>query len=236
MEEEIWKDVVGFEGAYMVSNFGRVMSLNYHNFHIKKILNLRKNRKGYLIIALCYNGKKLLTFAHRLVAMAFIPNPQNLPQVNHKDENKENNCVNNLEWCDCLYNNNYGSRNIKIRETFKSFKSHKVFQYDLECNLLAIYDSAEDAGRKTGISPSAIRACCRGKHKTHAGFYWREEGCIPKIGDNIRIYKRRLSDEQVRIIRELHLTRKGVMEMFGIVLSKGYVKGIRDGKYYKDIQ
>ena len=110
-EKEIWADIVGYEGLYMVSSLGNIKSL-------KKGL-IRKqsdNGNGYKCISLYKNNKSKTFYVHRLVAQAFIPNPNNLPQVNHKDENPSNNCVNNLEWCDSKYNSNYGNHNKKLSE------------------------------------------------------------------------------------------------------------------------
>lgn len=125
MTEEIWRPIVGYEGLYEVSSYGRVRSLDryvkYSNgpIHLHKgmILNPEKDKDGYLQVILYNNGKIHQIKIHRLVAQAFIPNPQDLPQVNHKDEVKTNNSVDNLEWCNAKYNANYGSRNIRRRET-----------------------------------------------------------------------------------------------------------------------
>ena len=92
---EQWRDIEGFDGLYQVSNQGRVKSLKYGK---EKILKGVKSCNGYLTVGLCKDGKEVRKYIHRLVAEAFLPNPQNLPQVNHKDEDKTNNCVENLEW------------------------------------------------------------------------------------------------------------------------------------------
>ena len=111
--KEIWKDVVDFEGLYQVSNKGRIRSLKYGK---EKILKLVRTHNGYLRICLIKNGEKKMCLVHRLVSQVFLPNPQNLPDVNHKNEDKTNNNVNNLEWCDKKYNSNYGTRNQRISE------------------------------------------------------------------------------------------------------------------------
>ena len=120
MNEE-WRPVVGYEGLYEVSNTGRVRSLDrYDNrncFRKSKVLSPVKDKYGYLLVNLYCNGKQHQMKIHRLVAEAFIPNQDDLPQVNHKDEDKTNNNVTNLEWCDATYNNNYGSRLERSRET-----------------------------------------------------------------------------------------------------------------------
>lgn len=106
---EEWRPVVGYEGLYEVSNLGRVKSLRRN-----RVLMGGSDKDGYKRLALCYCNKREYKFVHRIVAEAFIPNPEGLPQVNHKDENKTNNAVWNLEWCDAKYNNNYGTCRSRI--------------------------------------------------------------------------------------------------------------------------
>lgn len=110
MEE--WKEIPGYEGLYEVSNMG-----NVRNVRRNKLLKLSKTTNGYIRVSLCKNGIKTGLTVHRLVAEAFIPNPYNLPEVNHRDEDKTNNRVDNLEFCDRKYNVNYGTRNIRAKET-----------------------------------------------------------------------------------------------------------------------
>jgi len=128
METEIWKDIPGHEGYYQASNQGRIKSLNrtivYKNGQIREkrgmILSVCLSEYGYPVVVFCENMKRKNYFTHRLVALAFIPNPLNLPQVNHKDENPLNNYVDNLEWCTPVYNIRYGTgieRRIKARKT-----------------------------------------------------------------------------------------------------------------------
>lgn len=106
---------------------------------------------------------------HRLVALAFIPNPDNLPEVNHKDENKENNCAANLEWCDHSYNNSYGTKPIKNGISH----SKKVEQYSMDGILLKTFNSQTEAARETNSTQGGISDCCRGKIKSHNGFVWK---------------------------------------------------------------
>ena len=117
--EEIWKDIINYEGKYEVSNLGRVRSLSYNGTGEIKLLKPGTNKRGYKRVGLCKNGKTKHYYVHRLVAITFIPNPDDLSIVNHKDENPANNNVNNLEWCTSEYNNNYGTRNERASESHK---------------------------------------------------------------------------------------------------------------------
>ena len=132
--KEIWKDVPNYEGLYQVSNLGNVKSLDkYVNSGIKNNTSVKRKgqllkqslkKNGYLQVTLTHNNIRKYIGVHRLVAQTFIPNPNNLPVVNHKDENPLNNCVNNLEWCTQKYNCNYGTRNSKIYNKTSFRKGH----------------------------------------------------------------------------------------------------------------
>lgn len=167
MKEEIWKPIKDYEGLYEVSNYGNVRSL----FRYKKQLKLELTKNGYLRIMLCKNKKRKRYLIHRLVAEAFIPNPNNLPQVNHRDENPKNNCVDNLEWCSHEYNCNYGNRNKRIIEKSKI----KIVQLDKNNNCIKIWNSIKEASEFYNISSSAIVLCLKGKHETCRGYIWRYE-------------------------------------------------------------
>ena len=120
--EEIWKDVKGYEGYYQVSNLGRVKGLlAIKQYKCGRILKTYSNYKGkgYLKVKLYKNTVKKMFYVHRLVADAFLPNPYNYPDINHKDENPHNNSVNNIEWCNESYNMSYGTTQERRRETFK---------------------------------------------------------------------------------------------------------------------
>lgn len=117
--EEIWKEIEGYEGKYEVSNLGNVRSLNYNGTGEIKLLKQYICHNRYEQVNLYKNGKPKHHLVHRLVARAFIPNPNNYKEVNHKDENPANNNVNNLEWCTREYNNNYGTRNKRAGESKK---------------------------------------------------------------------------------------------------------------------
>lgn len=173
---EIWKDIKEYEGLYQVSNYGRVRSLNYN--HTKKIRELKvyTNEFGYLRAYLRKDNITNVFFVHRLVADAFIPNPLNLPQVNHKDENKTNNNVENLEWCSCTYNINYGTRKEKVaKKNTNGKKSKIVLQYALDGTFIREWPSTNECGRN-GFSQNHVADCCRGKYKQHKGFIWKYKG------------------------------------------------------------
>lgn len=175
--EEIWKDIDGFGGKYQVSNIGRVRNNDYWG-RVRILKPYQKNRK-YAKVTLYRDGKPYDCDIHRLVASAFIENPNNYPQVNHKDENKTNNHVDNLEWCSCRYNLFYGNRLKRISDSL----SKPVFQYDMECNLVKIYPSARIAEEETGADNRHISDCCLHKNRTHHGYFWRFKGDPPKPGD-----------------------------------------------------
>lgn len=170
---EIWLPVVGYEGRYEVSNLGNVKSLNYENKGYVKLLKPGVIKKGYLYVYLTKNGKEKRFFIHRLVAEAFIPNWFDDPQVNHIDEDKTNNNVDNLEWCDCKYNNNHGTRNNRISEKNTNGKKSKpVIQYTKTGEFVKEWPSIMEADRN-GFHHSVITKCCRGERQSHKGFIWR---------------------------------------------------------------
>ena len=119
LPKQIWKEIPNYEGKYQVSNTGKVRSLNYKRTGKTKILKIREDKNGYTVVTLTKNSKKKTYSVHRLVAQAFIPNPNDLPEVNHKDENPANNFYTNLEWCTHEYNINYGTHNEKVSKTLK---------------------------------------------------------------------------------------------------------------------
>ena len=123
---EIWKPVIGYYGLYEVSNFGRVKSINYNKTGKERLMKQVVNKQGYYQVTLHKNGSMAAKKVHRLVAEAFIPNPNNLPCVNHKNEDKTDNRVENLEWCSIEYNNRYGMRGKKISEAI-SGENHYLY-------------------------------------------------------------------------------------------------------------
>jgi hypothetical protein len=176
MNNEVWKDVVGYPN-YEVSNFGNVRSKkrevkrqNGRNYIKPSNLLKKEYCLGYLRVSLFDEGKIVHKLVHRLVAEAFIPNLHDNPYINHKDENKLNNNVNNLEWCTAKYNCNYGGRNKKICDK----RSFKIKQLDLDDNLIKIWNSGNEIARYFKVSSgSHIIKCCRGEYKTMYGYKWR---------------------------------------------------------------
>lgn len=168
MEEE-WRDVVGYEGLYQVSNFGRVRSIVQNSNRRKRIMKQKELKSGYMSICLYNRAKPETLLVHRIVATAFIPNHLGFPQVNHKDEDKANNCVWNLEWCDQTYNNNYGTRIEKASEK----KSKKVGMFSKDGTLIRTFSSMKIAGISMNCTPGAISNCCRGKTNTCIGYIWK---------------------------------------------------------------
>lgn len=156
---EIFKDIEGYKG-YQVSNYGNVKSLNYNRTGKEKILKPTKNSDGYLQVSLHKDGKRKTCKVHRLVAQTFIENPNNLPQVNHKDENKQNNNVENLEFCDSQYNINYGTRNEKISKQVMCVETGVV------------YPSTMEVQRELGFFQTHITLVCNGKRNTAYKFHW----------------------------------------------------------------
>lgn len=133
LPKQIWKDIPGYEGKYQVSNTGRVRSLNYNRTGKTKVLKQNTNKLGYKSVFLCKDGKFKRYYIHRLVALAFILNPNNYPIINHKDENPSNNYYKNLEWCTYEYNVNYGNCRKKISEANKGRPTwNKGLHYTIE--------------------------------------------------------------------------------------------------------
>ena len=189
MGTEIWRtaiyDDVVYEGLYQVSNLGNILSLNYRNTGRAELMNPWEDKDGYLKIGLRKNRKTDFILVHRLVAQTFLPNPDNLPQVNHKIEGDEGKTINmvffnddgsinkektTIEWCDGKYNHNYGTINQRISKANTNGKCSKpVLQLSLTGELIREYPSTHECERN-GFDHSHVVACCNGKQKTHKGF------------------------------------------------------------------
>lgn len=176
---ETWRDIPEFEGLYQVSNIGNVRSVDRclpdkngrYVSHKGKILAPQQN-DGYVYVMLSKDGKQYSCKVHRLVAMAFIPNRENLPYINHKDENKSNNCVDNLEWCSKAYNDRYGATPERTRLMNRLKNGKPVAMFDKHGNFIRIYECVNDA-KKDGFQNGPIISCCK-KECNHAyGFVFR---------------------------------------------------------------
>lgn len=176
--KEEWRDIQGYDGIYQVSNLGRVKSLsriNYANHHQKeRILVPVDHGKIYLFVHLSKGKKVKQTLIHRLVANAFLPNPDNKPQVNHLDEDKTNNRVDNLEWCTSQENVTYGHRieNSWKTRTKNNKRGRQVKKISLSGKVLKVYSTVTCAAEENGVTSPAI-ASAIGRNGTSAGYKWR---------------------------------------------------------------
>ncbi len=179
---EVWKDIKGYEGLYQVSNLGRVKSLERFKDNnggkvkvSERIMRISVDTVGYNIICLTKNSKRKTHKIHRLVAEAFIPNLENKREVNHKDGNKQNNNVKNLEWATRKENMRHAYKTgLNGGEHFFNNSTAKaVKQYDANMECIATYKSTAEASRKTGICQGNICYCCNGKRPTAGGYVWK---------------------------------------------------------------
>lgn len=183
MIEETWNPIKGYEELYEVSNLGRVRSLD--RVYVRKdgsrytingrLMKPFDTKDGYKSVKLRSYGNRKTFRVHRLVAQAFIPNPDNYMIVNHKDEDRINNRADNLEWCTNLYNLNYGSAKERLSISHKRnpVYSKPVEQYTIEGQFIKSYPSAKEAAKQTGLHAQNIGACCRGLHSHSGGYRWK---------------------------------------------------------------
>ena len=173
MQDEVWKDIPDYEGLYQVSNLGRVKSLNKYHHKKEQILKNRITKDGYYETVLCKKGKMSFFRTHRLVAIAFIPNLLNKPQINHKDGNKLNNNVKNLEWCTLQENKEHAIK-MGLQDFWgkKNPKAKAVNQYDKNGNFIKRYDTLRQAMYETGVLENKISMVCNKHQKTAGGYKW----------------------------------------------------------------
>lgn len=172
-----WKDIPGYEGLYQASTDGRIKSLARFNpnsgragmFYRQRELKTHIDHNGYLQVRLCKNGKYKTFKVHRLIALTYIPNANNLPSINHKDENKLNNHIDNLEWCTIKYNNNYNNRQTRISKK----REKKILQIDpIKDQIIRIFNSITEAENITGYHKVHIINCCKCRKLLYKGFKW----------------------------------------------------------------
>lgn len=161
-----WKEIKGYEGLYLISDTGDIVGLK------RGIQHPSTTKDGYLRTALCKNGIMKSFYVHRLVADNFIDNPQNLPAVNHKDENKKNNAVDNLEWCEIDYNNVYGTRVARAAKSRTGKRMVSIIQRDADGTFIKKWDGIVCACVALGIQKSSIQKCMKGTQKLAGGFKW----------------------------------------------------------------
>ena len=168
--KEIWKDIEGYEGKYQISNYGNVKSLKKKKHQCDYLLKPFITKNGYLRVSLSKNNKYVQPLVHRLVAEYFINNPYNYKEINHKDENKLNNNVDNLEWCNRKYNVLYGT--AKKREAITKHLYY-VEQYDLKLNFIKKWESLKEIETKTNYKKNNIQQNCLGNTKSAYGYIWK---------------------------------------------------------------
>lgn len=183
MNNEIWKPIPGYESLYEVSDSGHVRSIAFlcsrtGRLQARKVARLLKHETshdGYKRVVLCKYGKHTHYSVHRIVATTFIPNPHNLSQVNHIDENPANNKADNLEWCTGKENCNHGlhRQRIAIRQTNATHHAKAVNQYTLDGRYIKSFPSTREVERQTGIACEQISRVCKGKNRHAGGFLWK---------------------------------------------------------------
>lgn len=198
---EIWKDIEGYEGLYQVSNLGNVKRLggvvmmkDGRTKTVKeRVLKQSLAGRGYPFVGLCKDNEVKQEYTHKLVSKAFIPNPDNLPEVNHIDEDKTNNRVDNLEWCTRLYNLTYNDRHKKVglkQIGKKPYNNKPVIQYTVNGEYVAKYDSVMDCAKALDCCESNIRGVIYGKQKTCKGYIFKyEDGSGRWSDEKVLIFK-----------------------------------------------
>ena len=160
----MWRPVLGYEGIYEINRLGEIRRIKSG-----RILRGYMGRDGYKRVSLTANGQTKPFLLHRLLAVAYIPNPLNYPCINHKDEDKSNNSLDNLEWCTHRYNLNYGTHNARANESRKK----PISQYSKDGKFIRDWDSVTDLRNETGADITHVSSCCRGKRKSANGYCWQ---------------------------------------------------------------
>lgn len=223
--KEIWKDIKGYEGLYQISNFGRIKKVPTN-----KILSIWINDKGYKSISLWKNKKHNSFQIHRLLALHFIPIPDQLKNIdlhklsiNHKDENKLNNDLDNLEWCTQEYNLSYGT----ARQRMINNRSIKISQFDLDGNFIKVWNNLTQLKRELNYNPGGIIGCCTGRNnRTAYGYIWRYWSNEHKIGYKLDFSKEMLSKKHVKIARCDKDTLQ-ILETFNMAAEAAYKYNIK---------
>jgi hypothetical protein len=174
--KEQWLPISGYENSYEISSIGRVKSVAkyygrcYKQFKPESILNTKDNGRGYIQVELSKKGKPKIFYIHRLVALAFIPNPQNLSEVNHIDGDKTNNAIHNLEWASRLTNEKHAWQTGLKK---KGSNAKGVLQFDMQDKLIKEWPAASIAADQLSLTYYNIARCCRGEIKQHSGYKWK---------------------------------------------------------------
>ena len=219
MEKRIWKSISGYEGIYAVSNFGEIAALDQKG-NISKLMSPKDNGKGYKAVNL--RGK--MKYVHRLVAEAFIPNPNNYPCVNHKDESRDNNVAYNLEWCTYSYNSKYGTLPARKREHMIKLRGHTVQQYDLKGNLIKSYECTKDID-DTEFNRREVYFCCIGNKMHHKGFVWRFDNAPFSINPIrlVPVYKYDMNNNLICVYKSITEAEQDNK------MEHHYIKNLRSG-------
>lgn len=180
--QESWRDIAGYEGKYQVSNLGNVRALNFHRQGQPKLLKLLPSMDGYFQVALWKDSKAKFFRVHRLVAQAFISNPDNKPLINHINGIKTDNKAENLEWCTLLENKHHAiTTGLEKVIGHENHNAKAVAQYDKDGALIKTYQCMKYASEATNIRYTNISQVCHGHRKTAGGYVWRfyeeEQSC-----------------------------------------------------------
>ena len=214
--KEIWKDIKGYEGLYQVSNLGNVRS--HHSGEWRLLTNVI-NSSGYKQYLLYKDGKRKNMRGNRLVAEAFITNPDNLPFVNHKDENPSNDCVENLEWCTCEYNSNYGT--ARERMSLNNGKNRPVCMFNVNGDFIREFYNINDAAKFINGVHTCILRCCNGSVFCYKGYIWRYKEDIDTIVEAVTAYRNSKTTN-----RKVEVTIDGHKEVFNSISEASRTLGV----------